>query len=206
MREPGTENLTQAKRWFRVRWIHDLETTQHALSEVGSSCRWSTMWSRISGGREGDIVVCSVTVKRWRRRRDELRDRNPFFYLLFLRYRSRDAVPSALWPSHCPLPIFVLAARAAATITLASPSYMSEPSFVFLEATRRSMRPPILAVVYSHYCVAEKERCRNEKIWWNTLVLGTFAVLEKISAAISIPVPTSSPPVAPSICSHGFSF
>jgi hypothetical protein len=116
------------------------------------------------------------------------------------------SVPCALRPSHCSLPIFVLAARAAATITLASPRYISEPSFVFLEATRRSMRPPILVVVHSYYCVTGKERCRNEKSLWNTLALGTFAVLEKFSALINIPVPTSSPPVAPSICSHGFSF
>jgi hypothetical protein len=50
------QNWTLAKRWVRVRWTHDLETTQQALSVVGLSCKWSTMRSRISGGRE-DIVV-----------------------------------------------------------------------------------------------------------------------------------------------------
>ena len=40
-----------------MRGTHDLETRQHALSAVGSSCRWSTIRSSISGGRERDIVV-----------------------------------------------------------------------------------------------------------------------------------------------------
>ena len=50
-------NSTLAKRCFRVRWIHDSETTQHVLSVVGSSHRWLTIRSRISDGREHDIVV-----------------------------------------------------------------------------------------------------------------------------------------------------
>ena len=54
---PGEWSSTRAKRCLRVRETHDLETTQHVLSGVGSSCRWSTMRSRISGGREDDMMV-----------------------------------------------------------------------------------------------------------------------------------------------------
>ena len=50
-------NSTLSKRCLWVRGTHDLETRQHPLSAVGSSCRWSTMTSRISGGRESNIVV-----------------------------------------------------------------------------------------------------------------------------------------------------
>ena len=50
-------NSTLAKRILRIRGIHDLETRQHDLRVLGSSCRWSTMKSRISGGREENIVV-----------------------------------------------------------------------------------------------------------------------------------------------------
>ena len=49
---------------FRVRGIHDLDTMQHVLSVVGSSCRWSTMRSRISDGSD-DIVVLGQPVRRW---------------------------------------------------------------------------------------------------------------------------------------------
>ena len=43
--------------YLRVRGIHDLETRQHDSSVVGSSQVWSTMRSRSSVGREGNIVV-----------------------------------------------------------------------------------------------------------------------------------------------------
>jgi hypothetical protein len=46
-----------AKRCFRVRGIHDLETRQQALSVSSSSHRWSTMRSRISGGKGHDMLV-----------------------------------------------------------------------------------------------------------------------------------------------------
>ena len=57
-------NLTQSKRCLWVRGTHDLETREHALSAVGSSRRWSTMMSRISGGRESNIVVSTKTAMR----------------------------------------------------------------------------------------------------------------------------------------------
>ena len=40
----------------------DFDVTQRALSVSGSSRRWSTMWSSICGGREGDIVVRAKVV------------------------------------------------------------------------------------------------------------------------------------------------
>jgi hypothetical protein len=46
-----------AKRCFRVRGIHDLEMRQQALSVSSSSHRWSTMRSRISGGKGHDMLV-----------------------------------------------------------------------------------------------------------------------------------------------------
>ena len=60
-------NLMEAKRCLRINGTHDLETRQHALSVVGSVRRLSTMRSRISGRRGGDIVVSSEpgTVRRW---------------------------------------------------------------------------------------------------------------------------------------------
>ena len=45
------------ERCIRVRGIRDLETRQHSLRVVGSSRRLSPVGSRISGGREDDIVV-----------------------------------------------------------------------------------------------------------------------------------------------------
>ena len=58
-------NRTSAKRCFRVRGIHELETRQQVLSVVCSSHRWSTTRSSISGGRGHDIAVCARTVRRW---------------------------------------------------------------------------------------------------------------------------------------------
>jgi hypothetical protein len=102
-----TQNSTLAKRWVRVRWIHDLETTQQTLSVVGSSCRWSMMRSRTSGGKEGDIVVCARG--HWFRRRDAgFRFRSRIAgarAALFLRCHSRNVrnfvLPAiTLQPSH----------------------------------------------------------------------------------------------------------
>ena len=50
-------NSTRAKRCPRDRGTHDLETTQHDLSEACSLHRWSTTRSIISGGRVWVIVV-----------------------------------------------------------------------------------------------------------------------------------------------------
>ena len=45
--------LTTAKRCFRVRWVHNLETRQQFLSVSLESCRLSTMSSSSSAGRRG---------------------------------------------------------------------------------------------------------------------------------------------------------
>ena len=42
----------------RVRRIHDLETREHALSVVGSSCRWSMI--RSSGGWDPMVSIASL--------------------------------------------------------------------------------------------------------------------------------------------------
>jgi len=55
-------NLTLANKCLRAGGTHDLETTQQVPSVAGSSCRWSTMRSRISGGKGHDIVVCIKSV------------------------------------------------------------------------------------------------------------------------------------------------
>ena len=59
---PPSSNQMRAKRCFRVRVTHDFETRQQALSAVvGSAVRSShrcpMMRSKISGGRERDMVV-----------------------------------------------------------------------------------------------------------------------------------------------------
>ena len=61
MGDSGT-NWTSKKRCRRARGTHDFDTVQHALSEVRSSYKWSTMRSSISGGRAGgraeeDMIV-----------------------------------------------------------------------------------------------------------------------------------------------------
>ena len=58
LRSSAERILISAKRRFRVRGTHDLETRQHFFSVSGVSCMTSMMWSRISGGRYGfDIKV-----------------------------------------------------------------------------------------------------------------------------------------------------
>ena len=66
-------NSMRAKRCFRARGTHDSETTQQVLSAVGSPCSWSTMRSRISGGRD-DIVASAGPVRRWFPRTVDSRD------------------------------------------------------------------------------------------------------------------------------------
>ena len=58
------KNSIRAKRRFRDRWIHDLETTQQALRASGSSWRRSTMRSSISSGRE-HIAVHARQLTTW---------------------------------------------------------------------------------------------------------------------------------------------
>ena len=65
MRNLRVLNVTRSKRYIRVRGTHDFETTQHALSVVGSSCRWSTTISSISGGRKRVIVVVRQNFPSW---------------------------------------------------------------------------------------------------------------------------------------------
>ena len=47
--------LTRAKRRLWAGETHDFETRQHDWSVSRSSCRWSTMRSKISSGREDNI-------------------------------------------------------------------------------------------------------------------------------------------------------
>ena len=56
----GGENTTSAKRYFRVRAIHDLETRQQLWSAYVSLCRRSTILSSSSVGRSGfDMTVAA---------------------------------------------------------------------------------------------------------------------------------------------------
>ena len=49
--------LMVEKMCFRLRGVHDLETTEHDLSAFGWSRSWSIMWSHSSGGSLGLEVI-----------------------------------------------------------------------------------------------------------------------------------------------------
>ena len=61
-RRPPDEKRTSAKRCFRVRGTHDLETRQHCFSVWGWFRRKPTVWSSVSGGRRGVDIVARAKV------------------------------------------------------------------------------------------------------------------------------------------------